>query len=98
MTPEGERCCRACGEEPQWVKNARADGGHATLRHGRRRTDVLLQEVPRERRAAVLQTWYATTRLSSPPRRHFGLEGHGTLADFERLAASHAVYRCVALS
>jgi deazaflavin-dependent oxidoreductase (nitroreductase family) len=81
--------------EPQWVKNMRADDGRVALRHGRRRTDVVLREVSPDERAPILQTWYRTTSASSPPRRHFGLGRHATIEDFERLAASHAVFRCL---
>lgn len=81
-------------EEPQWVKNMRADDGRVTLRHGRCRTDVLLREVPRDERAPILQIWFGTTGVSSPPRRHFGLGRHTGIKDFERLAGSHAVFRC----
>jgi len=81
-------------EEPQWVKNMRADGGHVTLRHGRTRTDAVLREVPRDQRAPILRVWYETTSLSANPRRHFGVDRHAGIADFERLAARHAVFRC----
>jgi deazaflavin-dependent oxidoreductase (nitroreductase family) len=78
--------------EPQWVKNMRADDGQVALRHGRRRTHVVLREVPRDQRAPILQVWYKTTGLSSHPRRHFGVDRHASIKDFERLAASHAVF------
>jgi deazaflavin-dependent oxidoreductase (nitroreductase family) len=81
-------------EEPQWVKNTRADHGRATLRHGCRRIDVVLREVPQEQRAAILKLWYETTSLSAPPRRHFGIDRHASADAFERLAGAHAVYRC----
>jgi deazaflavin-dependent oxidoreductase (nitroreductase family) len=81
-------------EEPQWVRNMRADGGHVTLCHGGRRTPVVLREVPRGQRAAILQVWYRTTGVSSHPRRHFGVDRCASIEDFERLAASHAVFRC----
>jgi deazaflavin-dependent oxidoreductase (nitroreductase family) len=81
-------------EEPQWVKNMRADDGHVTLRHGRRRTEVVLREIPRDERAPILQVWYRTTGLSSHPRRHFGVDRHVRITDFERLARNHAVFRC----
>ena len=80
--------------EPQWVKNMRADRGHVTLRHGRRRTDVVLREVPRDQRAAILQVWYRTTSMSSNPRRHFGVDPDAGIKDFEHLAENHAVFRC----
>jgi deazaflavin-dependent oxidoreductase (nitroreductase family) len=81
-------------EEPQWVKNMRANGGHVVLRHGRRRTDVVLRAVPPDQRAAILQVWYRTTGVSSPPRRHFGVDRHADIRAFERVAGSHAVFRC----
>ena len=81
-------------KEPQWVKNMRVDNGHVTLRHGRRRTHVVLREVPRDQRAAILQVWYRTTSMSSHPRQHFGVDRHAGIKDFERLAESHAVFRC----
>jgi hypothetical protein len=81
-------------KEPQWVKNMRADAGRVILRHGRRLSDVVLQEVPLEQRAAILQVWYRTTSMSSPPRQHFGIGADAGIEDFERLADSHAVFRC----
>lgn len=80
--------------EPQWVKNMRADGGHVVLRHGRRRTHVVLREVPPDRRAPILQAWFRTTGLSGPPRRHFGVKRCAKIDEFEGLAARHPVFRC----
>jgi hypothetical protein len=81
-------------KEPQWVKNMRAASGEVILRHGRRRTQVVLREVPKERRAPILQVWYETTGVSSSPRRHFGISRDAAIDEFERLAESHSVYRC----
>jgi len=81
-------------KEPQWVKNMRADAGRVTLRHGCRPSHVVLREVPREQRAAILQVWYRTTSMSSHPRHHFGIAADADIEDFERLAESHAVFRC----
>jgi hypothetical protein len=80
--------------EPQWVKNMRADAGRVTLRHGRHSKAVVLREVPPDRRAAILQVWYRTTSMSSHPRHHFGVEPDAGIEQFERLARSHAVFRC----
>ena len=80
--------------EPQWVKNMRADGGHVSLRHGHHRTDVVLRQVPPNQRAAILQVWYGTTSMSSSPRRHFGIASDARIEEFERLAVTHAVFRC----
>lgn len=82
-------------EEPQWVKNMKADGGHVTLRHGRRRTAIVLQEVPQHQRVAILQVWNSTTGVSSNPRRHFGVGRHANIQEFETLAGTQAVLRCL---
>ena len=44
------------GEGVNWVRNVRAAGGDATLRHGRRE-EVRLEEVAPERRAPVLKAY-----------------------------------------
>jgi deazaflavin-dependent oxidoreductase (nitroreductase family) len=81
-------------EEPQWVKNMRADAGRVTLRHGRHARHVVLREVSQEQRAPILQVWYQTTSMSSHPRHHFGIASDAGIEEFERLAESHAVFRC----
>jgi deazaflavin-dependent oxidoreductase (nitroreductase family) len=81
------------GEEPQWVKNMRAGGGHVALRHGNHRDEVLLQEVASGERAPVLQAWYRLTSVSANPRRHFRLDRSATIEEFERIAAHHPVFR-----
>jgi F420H(2)-dependent quinone reductase len=43
------------GEEVNWVRNVKAAGGNATLRHDRRE-EVHLEEVAADRRAPVLKT------------------------------------------
>jgi deazaflavin-dependent oxidoreductase (nitroreductase family) len=81
-------------KEPQWVKNMRADAGHVILRHGRHSRAVVLRDVPSDQRAVILQVWYKTTSMSSHPRQHFGIEPNAGIEQFERLAQSHAVFRC----
>jgi hypothetical protein len=44
------------GEEANWVRNVRAAGGHAVLRHGRREA-VRLEEVPAEARPPTLRRY-----------------------------------------
>ena len=81
------------GEEPNWVKNMKAASNTVVLRHGRRRTEVTLLEVPIDARAPILRAWYKTTSLSAPPRRHFGLSPDAAIGDFQVLAPTHPVYR-----
>jgi hypothetical protein len=83
------------GEEPQWVKNMRAVGGHVALRHGNHRDEVHLGEVAARDRAPVLQAWYRFTSLSANPRRHFKLGRSAAIEEFERIAADHPVFRVV---
>lgn len=40
------------GAEVDWVRNVKAAGGHATLRHGRRE-ELCLEEIPADRRAPI---------------------------------------------
>jgi len=44
------------GEEVNWVRNVKAAGGNATLRHGRRE-EVRLEEVAADHRAPVLKAY-----------------------------------------
>jgi deazaflavin-dependent oxidoreductase (nitroreductase family) len=83
------------GEEPQWVKNMRAAGGNVTLRHGSRRNQVRLQELPASERAPVLKAWYRVAGLSPIPRWHFKLGRNAVIQEFERIAADHPVFRIV---
>lgn len=78
--------------EPQWVKNMRAAGGSVTFRHGRRKTPVLLQELPLEQRPPILRAWYKLGYASANPRRHFGLNRKAEIEDFQRIAADHPVF------
>jgi hypothetical protein len=79
------------GEESDWVHNARASGGKVVLRRGRRRKAVL-EEVPVEERAPVIQAWYRRTG-SSTPKRYIGLEADAPLEAFEEIAPRWPVFR-----
>jgi nitrogen fixation protein len=81
-------------KEPQWVKNMRAASGKVMLRRGWSRKEVVLREVPQHQRAPILQVWYRTTGISSSPRWHFGISRDAGIEAFDRVAESHAVFRC----
>lgn len=54
---DGERyLVSMLGEQAAWVRNARAAGGEAVLRHGRRE-EVRLEEVPAGQRAPILKRY-----------------------------------------
>jgi hypothetical protein len=71
----------------------RAADGTVTLRHGNHRDKVRLQALAASERSPVLQAWYRFTSLSANPRRHFKLGRSAAIAEFERIAADHPVFR-----
>lgn len=88
----GERYLVSPRGEAEWVRNVRAAGGEAVLRHrGRRR--VRLEEVPAEQRAPILKAYLKKTAIST--RQHFGLQPEAGLEQFEEVAARHPVFRIV---
>src|SRR6516165_4319821 len=74
--------------ECEWVKNVRASG-EAHIISGRRRK-VRLEEVPVERRAPIIKEYI---RLAPGGRSHIGLGTTATLADCQRVASNHPVFR-----
>ena len=87
---EGTRYLVSPRGEAEWVRNVRAAGGEAVIRHGRRRP-VRLEELPPEQRAPILQLYLRQNALST--RQHFGIDPRAPLEEFERLAARHPVFR-----
>ncbi len=87
---EGTRYLVSPRGEAEWVRNVRAAGGEAVIRHGGRRS-VHLEELPSEQRAPVLQLYLRQNAIST--RQHFGIDPHAALEEFERLAAKHPVFR-----
>ena len=79
------------GQNANWVRNVRAAGGDAVLRHGRRE-EVRLEELVVDRRAPVLET-----HLKRAPnaRAHLPVPKDAPLAEFERLALRFPVFRVV---
>lgn len=90
---EGDRyLVSMLGERTSWVRNARAAGGEAILRRGRRRP-VRLEEVPATERAPIIRAWYKRTVQST--RSHIGLDPHAPIQEFEHIAEQHPVFRIV---
>lgn len=88
----GERYLVSPRGEAEWVRNVRAADGDAVIRHGRRQR-VRLEEVAAEQRALILKAYLGENALST--RQHFGLDPKAELAEFERIAARHPVFRIV---
>jgi deazaflavin-dependent oxidoreductase (nitroreductase family) len=87
---EGERyLVSMLGDNTNWVRNVRAAGGRAVLRHGNRE-DVHLEEVPPPHRAQILRRYL---ELAPGARAHMPVDRHAPDEDFERIAASYPVFR-----
>jgi len=82
------------GEGVDWVRNVRAAGGRAAIRHGRIRA-VNLEEVKVEERAPILKAY-----LKAAPggRPHFPVGPDAPVAAFEPLAARYPTFRVVKVS
>ncbi len=79
------------GQNANWVRNVRAAGGDATLRHGRRE-EVRLEELVVDRRAPVLKTYL---KRAPNARAHLPVPKDAPLAEFERVALRFPVFRVV---
>jgi deazaflavin-dependent oxidoreductase (nitroreductase family) len=77
------------GDKANWVRNVRAAGGRAVLRHGRRRA-VMLEEVDPHERAPILRRYL---QLAPGARPHIHLDQRAPRAEFERVAARYPVFR-----
>ena len=87
---EGERYLVAMlGEQTNWVRNLRAAGGQATLRHGRREA-VHLQEVSAGARPAILRRYLAVAPGARP---HIPVDRHASLQELEEVAPQFPVFR-----
>ena len=77
------------GEDTNWVRNVRASGGHAVLRHGDREP-VILQEVDADRRAPILRCYL---RRAPGARAHIPVDPGAPIEAFARIAAQYPVFR-----
>jgi hypothetical protein len=86
----GERYLVAMlGEEANWVRNVRAAGGRAMLRHGRRET-VHLEEVDPAARPPILRRYL---EVAPGARPHIPVDRRAPDEDFERIAPQIPVFR-----
>ena len=86
----GERYLVAMlGEETNWVKNVRAAGGRATLRHGITE-QVRLEEVDVSQRAPILKAYL---QIAPGARPHMAISKDAPISEFEKVAVQHPVFR-----
>lgn len=77
------------GDDVNWVRNLRAAGDRAVLRHGRREA-VRLQEIGASGRAPILRRYL---QVAPGARAHIPVGREAPLADFERISADYQVFR-----
>jgi hypothetical protein len=77
------------GEQANWVRNLRAAGGKASLRHGRVE-QVLLEDVPVEERAPLLKAYL---QIAPGARPHIPVDKDAPLQEFEKAAAAYPVFK-----
>jgi deazaflavin-dependent oxidoreductase (nitroreductase family) len=87
---DGNRYLVSPRGESEWVRNVRADGGQAVLRHGKRES-VRLEELPAGERAPIIQAYLRENAMST--KQHFGIDPKSDIAEFERIAHLHPVFR-----
>ena len=76
------------GDNTNWVRNVRAAGGEATLRHGIRE-EVWLEEVDVAQRAPIIK---AFLRHAPGARPHIPVDKDAPIAEFEKIAARYPVF------
>jgi hypothetical protein len=77
------------GANVNWVRNLKAAGGQAVLRHGRRES-VHLDEVEPVARAPILRRYL---QVAPGARPHIPVDRGAPLTEFERIAADYPVFR-----
>jgi deazaflavin-dependent oxidoreductase (nitroreductase family) len=87
---EGDRyLVSMLGQDAQWVRNVRAAGGQAVLRHGRRE-DVVLEEIDPGDRGPVLRRYL---EVAPGARAHFPVDRRALPEELESIAARYPVFR-----
>ena len=86
---QGERyLVSMLGEDTNWVRNVRAAGGRAVLRHGGREV-IRLDEVDPGERAAILRRYL---ELAPGARAHIPVDRRAPVREFEPIAAQYPVF------
>lgn len=87
---DGSRYLVAPRGTTEWVRNVRAAGGEAGLKHGRTET-VQLTEIPDGERAPIIESYLK--KMPAMVQREFGVTSSSPRADIEGIAARHPVFR-----
>lgn len=85
----GANYLAAAVDYSDWVLNARASGGQATVRHGKRRA-ARLEEVDVDERAPILKSYM---KRSLGARLLFKLSPASPIEKFQEIGAKHPVFK-----
>ena len=77
------------GEEVNWVRNIKAAGGKARLRHGISE-QVILKEVDASQRAPILKAYL---QIAPGARPHIPASKDAPISDFEKISSKYPVFR-----
>ena len=79
------------GEDTNWVRNVRAAGGRAVVRHGSREL-VRLQEVDLVERPAILRRYL---ECAPGARSNMPVDRHAPVQEFEGIAGQYPVFHVI---
>jgi len=89
---QGDRWLVAAFGEVGWVRNIRASGA-ATLIRGRRAEPIRVVKLKPAEAAPVLKQYFKTFRIVPFMRPYFEVTPDAPLADYQREALNHPVFR-----
>ena len=90
VTYEGQRyLVSMLGEGSEWVQNARAAGGNASVKRGRSQPVQLTEIAPGER-APILKAW---SKVATSGRKHLPISQDAPISAFEPVAGEYPVFR-----
>jgi hypothetical protein len=77
------------GEDANWVRNIKAAGGKANLRHGKSE-EVVLEEVDVSQRAPIIKAYL---QIAPGARPHIPVNKDAPISEFEKIASEHPVFK-----
>ncbi len=77
------------GKDVNWIRNVKAAGGRATLKHGETE-QVLLEEVEVSQRAPILKAYL---QIAPGARPHIPVDKDAPIAEFEKIVAQYPVFK-----
>jgi deazaflavin-dependent oxidoreductase (nitroreductase family) len=80
------------GDDTNWVRNVRAAGGAAVLRHGGHRDAVRLEELEPGERAEILRRYL---EYAPGARSHFPVSRRAPVQEFQAVAGQFPVFRVI---